>query len=276
MDTLEYLATWRKTAGHSLQPSSRRQYSYWVLRFLADTATPPTRITSSQVRAYLAPMPPASASQARAALAHFYAVLERDGHVDDSPIEVVPHSPVPRNRVPQELTPHELTRLLAAAVLGWGEHRGWAFLGQYLTGARAGEWTMLDARDVHLEGEDPRVVFRHTKGRKERAVPLGPAGVEALSSLRRQGRVVGVNRGTYWTWFRRAAEVAGIDRRKAHPHVLRHSFATHLRRAGVDLEVIRVLMGHESLRTTQVYEWVNDAERRAAVSRLGQPEGGNG
>lgn len=269
LDTLDYLATWNERAGKSLQRSSREQYAYWILRFHARTQTHPADVTSTLVRTHLEALTRHAASQCRAALVHFWAILETEGLIEDSPAEAVPHpNGVPKKRLPQELSPEELTRLLIAAALGWNEHRAWAFLGQYLTGARAGEWCALDAADVDVNGEDPRVIFRHTKGRKERAVPLGPRGVEALGALRQRGRVVGVGRGTYWNWFRQAAEVAGIERRKAHPHVLRHSFATHLRRAGVDLEVIRVLLGHESLKTTSIYEWVNDNERRAAVECL--------
>jgi integrase/recombinase XerD len=266
MDTLEYLRAWDKHAAKSLDGESRRIYRYWCLRFLADEMTCVTRVTKAQVESFLTPKNPASKNQARCAIAHFFRALEQEGLVEASPVRAE-WSPVPAKRIPQELSRDELTRLLAAAST-YNEHRAWAFLAQYLTGARSGEFCALEAGDVLLDGEESRVIFRHTKGRKQRAVPLSEPAVEAFAQLRRRGRVVGVNSRTYWAWFRRAAEAAGIHAAKRHPHVLRHSFATHLRRAGVDLEIIRELLGHESIRTTQVYEWVNDGERRHAVELL--------
>ncbi|MFN2640972.1 MAG: tyrosine-type recombinase/integrase [Actinomycetota bacterium] len=268
-DSLDYVRVWDDYAKRALQPTSRRIYRYWIVRFLCDAMTRPDLVSAGQVKTWLTPMNATAANQAQSALAHFFRVLNDGGLIGETPVG---ERWAPRivSRIPQELSGDELTRLLVTAALGWSQHRAWAFLGQYLTGARSGEWCALTANDVHLTGDEPRVIFRHTKGRKERAVPLSSTGDEVLGELRRQGRIVGVNRNTYWQWFSRAASLAEIDKRKAHPHVLRHSFATHLRRAGVDLPTIQHLLGHENLKTTGVYSWVDDADKRDAVARLGR------
>jgi len=270
VDTIEYVTAWKRRAQRQLQPGTIRQYRRHILDFFADTELSPPHITSAHIDAFLAPMQAASANQARSALVHFWRVLQFEG-LADSPV-VADYQPAPMgSKIPQELKHHELARILVATTIRWGEHRAWCFLAQYATGARPGEFCMLDARDVDLEEPEPRVLYRHTKGRKERVVPLGPLGVHAFSELlsaRPRGRLVGVVRNTYWEWFAAACGLAKLDRARSHPHVLRHSFATHLLRAGAKIEVVQELLGHESIRTTKRYGWVDDADRRMAVGLL--------
>jgi integrase len=268
LDTTDYLRIWKTSAATTrLAASSVDQYSYWVLRFLAHACTPVPLITSSQVSAFLSPMHAKTANTARSALLHFFAVLERRGLVD-SPIDE------PVRRIGQDeviaFTRDELVRVLVAASWGWEPLRGLLFLAQYSVGARDGEFTALAVSDVHLDVEDPHLIFRHTKGRKIRRVPLEGLSLRTFQALDlRRGLVCPVKRGSYWKWFRDACELAEVPRQKAHPHTLRRTFITDMLRAGVKMEVVARLVGHENIHTTdRYYRWVCDQERRDALRLL--------
>lgn len=123
--------------------------------------------------------------------------------------------------------------------------------------------------DIDLR--DSTIAFRTTKGDKPYRVPLGTVGREAAEQLlrlhdpRRGPTLLGVKPGTIWWWVSEAAKKSGV---KASPHVLRHSFATHLRQKGADVEVLRKLLNHQSLAVTQRYFEATDDEARAAVNLL--------
>jgi len=136
----------------------------------------------------------------------------------------------------------------------------------YATGMRASECLALSPADVNLSAG---YVVCTGKGRKQRLVPIG---VEALAWVRRYlqavrpvtGRRPGgdrlflnprggaLSRQSLWTVVRRAAAAAGI-RRRVSPHVLRHSFASHLLEGGADLRSVQAMLGHADITTTQIY-----------------------
>jgi integrase/recombinase XerC len=150
----------------------------------------------------------------------------------------------------------------------------------YGTGIRVGEAVGLDVRDFDRERRELRVLG---KGRKERVVPL-PAepcrSLETYLELRRRPGLLAeplllnargrrlTERGVRVVLRRRLTEL-GIAQR-ATPHTLRHSYATHLLDADVDLRTIQELLGHERLATTQRYTHVS-AERLARAYRLAHP-----
>jgi integrase/recombinase XerD len=128
------------------------------------------------------------------------------------------------------------------------------------------------------------VVLVHGKGDKERLVPYGEPAAEALDSWLVQGRpslsvrgpAVFVNsrggrltRQGAWKIVRRHAEESGIGT-PVSPHVLRHSFATHLLDGGADVRVVQELLGHANISTTQVYTLVS-RERLRAVFEQAHP-----
>jgi integrase/recombinase XerD len=152
----------------------------------------------------------------------------------------------------------------------------------YATGARVQEacdWTLRDWR------AQDRLVRCVGKGRKERWVPLGAPAAEALGVwlargrprldrgrserlfLSRSGREL--DRHAVFRMLRARARAAGLDADPS-PHVLRHSFATHLLAGGADLRAVQELLGHASVKTTQVYTHV-DQERLKAVHRRFHP-----
>ncbi|GAB4940536.1 site-specific tyrosine recombinase XerD [Mycobacterium avium subsp. hominissuis] len=184
--------------------------------------------------------------------------------------------PTPGRRLPKSLTIDQVLALLEAA---GGESpadgpltlRNRALLELlYSTGARISEAVGLDVDDVDTQA---RSVLLRGKGGKERLVPIGRPAVAALdaylvrgrSELARRGRgtpaiflnVRGgrLSRQSAWQVLQDAAERAGITSGVS-PHMLRHSFATHLLEGGADVRVVQELLGHASVTTTQIYTMV--------------------
>ncbi len=139
----------------------------------------------------------------------------------------------------------------------------------YASGLRLAELRQLRLEQLHLEAGFVTVIG---KGNKERVVPVGRKAIEALQhyletgrpslvSAKSPGTVFLTKRGspfaapTLWLRIKKRAELSGISRNIT-PHMLRHSFATHLLEHGADLRVIQELLGHSSIATTQVYTHV--------------------
>lgn len=205
-----------------------------------------------------------------AALRAFYRFAVRERFL---PTNVAEHLSLPRRwqRLPKALTDAEINQLLqpeqpetpaslcdqAVLELAYG------------SGLRLAELRGLRLEDLHLEAGFVRVVG---KGNKERVVPVGRKAIEALKRYLESGRpklvsprspaaVFLTRRGspfsavTLWQRIKRRARRAGIARNVT-PHMLRHSFATHLLEHGADLRVIQELLGHASISTTEVYTHV--------------------
>ena len=171
-------------------------------------------------------------------------------------------------RIPGTLTPEEVSRLLAAPAGGDAYAlRDRAMLELfYSSGLRVSELTGLSLQQVDLERGFVRVFG---KGSKERLVPLGSKAREALAVylsagrsrfvksrtgsqlfLSERGRAI--SRLMVWVLVKKYAKLAGITR-PVKPHLLRHSFATHLLSGGADLRAIQEMLGHANLSTTQIY-----------------------
>ncbi len=162
----------------------------------------------------------------------------------------------PRRRLPKSLTIDQVLALLEAA---GGESpadgpltlRNRALLELlYSTGARISEAVGLDVDDVDTQA---RSVLLRGKGGKQRLVPIGRGrGTPAIFLNVRGGRL---SRQSAWQVLQDAAERAGITSGVS-PHMLRHSFATHLLEGGADVRVVQELLGHASVTTTQIYTMV--------------------
>jgi len=145
----------------------------------------------------------------------------------------------------------------------------------YGGGLRVSEALGLHRRSVDLE---ERLVRALGKGAKERVVPLGRPAVEALRRYLAIGRPHldrrhrpelflnarggPLTRAGAFLILRRLAEKAGLEPSRVHPHLLRHSFATHLLEGGADLRSVQELLGHADLSTTERYTHVSDRRRR--------------
>ena len=178
-----------------------------------------------------------------------------------------------KSRLPDYLEPDELDALLAAAP---PVHRLY-FLLCARAGLRASEAAALRDEDIIWRDGEPAILHVIGKGDKEALLPLAPSlrcSLPVFTQPGQRGWLFSGYKGKHLTrgaasfWLLADAERAGIPRRKAHIHSLRHSFATHLLRAGVDLVTIRELMRHASLASTQIYLHVSPERLQGAVDLL--------
>jgi len=145
----------------------------------------------------------------------------------------------------------------------------------YGAGLRVSEAVGLDRAAVDLEG---RLVRCIGKGSKERVVPIGREAVDALRRYLARGRPYldcrhrpelflnaqggALTRAGAFLILRRLAGIAGLEPERVHPHLLRHSFATHLLEGGADLRSVQEMLGHADLSTTERYTHVSDRRRK--------------
>ena len=207
---------------------------------------------------------PSAVRRRIASLRAFYKYVQRSGHRPDSPVVDLSPPKEPR-RLPKVLTEREVGKLLAAKVhtgdevLFAREHAMFELL--YASGIRVSELVGLNTADADRERRMLRVTG---KGNKQRVVLMNKTAVRALNRWlavrpRCQSDALFVSkrgerlttRSVQYT-FAAFKQAAGIER-SASPHTLRHSFATHLLERGADLMVIKELLGHENLSTTQIY-----------------------
>lgn len=231
-------------------------------------------VTPQVTRRYLASLDRryARSSVARriSALRTFFKYLYRQGQVSTNPLVLVRTPRQPR-RLPKFLTPGEVAAVLGAPDLGTPLGlRDRALLEiLYATGLRVGELVSLKVSDLS-QGDELRIMG---KGRKERIVLLTSAAQDAVRRYLEESRPALARNGNGIFAFLNARGgpltdrgVRGIvDRhirkvafdRRISPHVLRHTFATHLLDGGADLRSVQELLGHASLATTQIYTHVS-------------------
>ena len=241
----------------------------------------PTSASADEIESWLADLrgrgQAASSVARRAAAARtFYRHLVALGLRADNPAAEV-DLPRRRERLPRSLSLSEVERLIEAANGTTPRSSRDRALIELLYGAglRVGEAVGLERGGVDLEN---RVVRCVGKGDKERVVPLGTQAVEALRRYLARGRPYldrrhrpelflnaqggPLTRAGAFLIVRRLAAEAGLDPERVHPHLLRHSFATHLLEGGADLRSVQEMLGHSDLATTELYTHVSDRRRR--------------
>ena len=259
-------------------------------RDLAQLATwragPVAQATTEELERWLAEMraaglAPSTAARRVAAVRSFFRHQMLLGARQDNPAAAL-QLPRRARTLPRTLSPAEAERLIEAASGTTPRSMRDRALVELMYGAglRVSEATGLHRRSVDLE---ERIVRALGKGSKERIVPLGRPAVEALRRYIAMGRPH-LNRRTRPELFlnarggpltragaflilRRLAEKAGLEPLHVHPHLLRHSFATHLLEGGADLRSIQELLGHSSLSTTQVYTRVEPSRLRSEYAK---------
>jgi integrase/recombinase XerD len=182
-----------------------------------------------------------------------------------------------RRKLPRTLSPREVERLIEAADGTTPRARRDRALVELLYGAglRVSEAVSLDRAGVDLDAALVRCVG---KGDKERIVPLGSHAVTALRSYLAHGRPHldrrhrpelflnaqggALTRAGAFLILKRLAAKASLDPERVHPHLLRHSFATHLLDGGADLRSVQEMLGHADLGTTELYTHVSERRRR--------------
>ncbi|MDD5657738.1 MAG: tyrosine recombinase [Elusimicrobia bacterium] len=200
------------------------------------------------------------------ALRSFYAFQAAERRLLGNPAAEL-RSPRRPLRLPSCLTLEQIDRLLAAPGGGsYEELRARTMLELlYATGMRVSELVALKPEAVNLQDGWVRVLG---KGAKERLIPVHERALRALERflmLRRRRfpkaaaaevflsrRGARLSRSQFWRDLRALAKRAGVEGR-VHPHLLRHTFATHVLRGGADLRSVQEMLGHASLATTQIY-----------------------
>lgn len=217
----------------------------------------------------------------------FFRFLHADQRIEHNPTELL-ETPTRWKRLPGCLSPLQMKKLLAAPNAEQGElwMRDQALLELlYAAGLRASEVVAVCVRDIH---ETLGVVNVTGKGGHERLVPLGRPALESIGRYVAESRPILAGRGrgeeedrllvsrtgrpleriAVWQIVRRQANAAGLV--KVHPHMLRHSFATHLVSGGANLRIVQELLGHADIVTTQTYTHV-DARRLREVHKQFHP-----
>ena len=218
----------------------------------------------------------ASIARKLSAIRSFYRYLLREEAVSASPAATT-SSPRLDRRLPSFLTAEETVRLLEAPDLSTPQgQRDRALLELlYASGLRVSELVNLNLEQVNLDSGEIRV---WGKGSKERIVLIGKPAAQALNAYLNDGRpkllgkkrnnALFVNRYGGRLLARRVqkllekyAVLTNLEKR-VHPHLLRHTFATHLLDGGADLRVVQELLGHAKLSSTQIYTHVSQSQAR--------------
>jgi integrase/recombinase XerD len=278
---LGHLAVERGLSEHTLS-AYRRDLRRYVAFLTRRDVLEPGEVEEATVRSFVAslsasthgpddaPYRATSVARTLSAVRSFHRFLLRDGVTDRDPAVGVPQPRLPRS-LPRPLPVDDVRRLLEAPDEGSPAGlRDRAILELlYGSGLRISELTGLDVDDLDLEEGSVRVLG---KGGKERAVPLGSFGRDAVGAYLTRGRPALASVATRGAVFLNArggrlsrqscarllsryVRLAGIERRVT-LHTLRHSFATHLLEGGADVRVVQELLGHASVATTQIYTLV--------------------
>jgi integrase/recombinase XerD len=220
------------------------------------------------------------------AIRTFFRFLMQEGILETNPVEHL-ESPKLSKTLPDVLSLKEVEKLLEEppwqTPLGVRDRAMLEIL--YATGMRVSELVKLPLNQVNLEGG---YVLLYGKGSKERVVPLGGEAIKWVTRYLKtsrgnltKGREVpylfvnrsgkGLSRQMFWKLIKAYGRKAGI-RKKITPHLLRHSFATHLLARGADLRSVQMMLGHADISTTQIYTHVT-GERLKKVHQKHHPRG---
>lgn len=223
------------------------------------------------------------------AVRNFYRFLKNSHYIPEDPAQNL-DLPKLGVRLPKYLTMREVDLLLDdGSLIAKPSPRYSRFHAMihtlYATGLRVSELVNLKLNDVNLQSG---YVLAFGKGAKERYVPLGKFAIGAIEQYYASGRPVLLNdrtspyvfvgqggraltRQSFWKHLKEAAKRVGITKRIS-PHVIRHSFATHLLENGADLRSVQIMLGHADIATTQIYTHVS-RERLKEMHKKFHPRG---
>ncbi len=280
-DYMSHLSVERGLSDNTLN-SYRRDLNRYVAYLIERGRTDPNEITEDDIiefGSYLKVgdehhpgLGKASVARALVTVRGLHKFLVRE-HAVNTDVSHMVKPPRPDARLPKALSVSDIEKILEAASAPQTplSIRDRALLELlYGTGARISEAVGLDVDDLDLEQAAVKLTG---KGSKQRIVPLGKFALEALTSYLDMARSLFVTGGSdqaavflnsrggrlsrqsAWAVLTKAAADAEIDA-DVSPHVLRHSFATHLLEGGADVRVVQELLGHASVTTTQIYTMV--------------------
>ena len=229
---------------------------------------------------------PKTVARKLSAVREFFKFLYTEKDIKDNPAADV-LTPKQEKPLPKFLSEDEIKQLIAAAkeCSGPKGRQMTAMLElMYASGLRVSELVSLPENCINF---DRRQVFVRGKGSKERVVPVAPAAIQAVFDyLEQRDCFIREGRRSIWlfpskssrsghisrdTFFKRLKELAvkaGIYPSRVTPHVLRHSFATHLLNHNADLRSVQKMLGHESINTTEIYTHILSDKLLETVQKL--------
>ncbi|HSP69669.1 MAG TPA: site-specific tyrosine recombinase XerD [Bryobacteraceae bacterium] len=261
-------------------------YRLDLQRFSAELPVPERDINAHQLADYIetlyrAKFSPRSIARHVATLRNYYRFLAREGEIAGDPGEFLV-SPKQWSTLPKYLNREEIERLVTSPDSSKPRDlRDRAMLELlYATGLRVSELCGLELNAVERRMGVLKVIG---KGNKQRMVPFGEPAGAALDRYLASGRPSllkgraskylfvtargsAMTRQTFWTLLRNHGHRVGIFHRLT-PHVVRHSFATHLVEGGADLRSVQIMLGHADISTTQVYTHVARRRLREVIDR---------
>lgn len=282
---LDHLRVERRLARLTIESYSRDLVA--LSRFAESAGLAVERLSRQDLEAFVrglmtSGLSPRSTARAVACVRGFYRFMVLDRRLDASPADDL-RAPRAWPALPRFLSLDEVDRLLDAPDVttprGLRDRAMVELL--YATGLRVSELVGLRAADLNLEAG---YLTCTGKGDKQRLVPMGDQAVAWIQRYIREARPAllhqrttprlfvnarggGLSRVGFWKLLKAHGVKAGLPRGLS-PHVLRHSFATHLLDRGADLRAIQMMLGHADLSTTQVYTHVLDARMRTIYERF--------
>jgi integrase/recombinase XerD len=287
---LNFLTVEKGVSRHTLDAYSRDLNRY--LSFIQNLGMNAlTDVTPDDVIAYLTRIKQdglnaRSANRALAAIRGFYKFLICEKKIDTNPVAKIEQSKV-WSRLPDTLNKEEMNLLIGAPGLKTPHAiRDTAMMElMYATGIRVSEIITLTMNNINWQVGYLVVMG---KGSKERIVPIGRSAYNCLYEyvnyaragfmkehatntlfLNKSGR--GLTRQGFWKILKKYAMKAGLQK-KVHPHIFRHSFASHLLEGGADLRSVQTMLGHVDISTTQIYTHIT-RERLKHIHKKYHPRG---
>lgn len=275
-----------------LSPNTREAYAADVQKLISwaasDSLTPSVQALSGEhLQTFMASLhdlgiSPRSQARILSGLRSFFRFLRIEGYITEDPTLLL-ETPNTGLHLPEVLTLDEINAMEASIDLGKPEGpRNLAIIETiYSCGLRVSE--LCDLKISRISVAD-RMLMVEGKGSKERIVPISETAIDLINDylpwranlnvkpgeedilfLNRRGHRL--TRVMVFYIIRKAAEMAGI-RRVISPHTLRHSFATHLLEGGANLRAIQMMLGHESIATTQIYLHTDTTALRSEIIRF--------
>ncbi|HEY2906282.1 MAG TPA: site-specific tyrosine recombinase XerD [Vicinamibacterales bacterium] len=282
---LDHLRVERRLADHTLESYARDLAA--LAEFAAGREMQPERLDRVALEAFVRQqmgrgLSPRSVARSVAAIRGFFRFLVLDRRLERSPADDL-HPPRAWPALPKCLSLDEVDRLIAApdpaTALGQRDRAMIELL--YATGMRVSELIGVRAADLHVAEHYLTCIG---KGNKERLIPIGEQAAEWITRYQSDGRrtllkgrssarlFVNVRGGPlsrvgFWKILSAYGRRVNLDR-SVSPHMLRHSFATHLLDRGADLRAIQMMLGHADLSTTQIYTHVLETRLKAVYDRF--------
>ncbi len=250
--------------------------------FLATTNTSAPEASSAQIEEYFRSLTPrdlTTTSRARkiSSIRSYYNYLIIRDRIEHSPVQNI-ESPKIQRKIPDTLSHSEIKRLYEAASQSSkkSQLRDFAIIDMlYSTGIRVSELVSITYNDIFAQDGYIRV---RGKGNKERLVPIGEQTLysieqyrqslsnEASSTLFLNNRNRPLSREMIFMIIKRLALEAGITKNIS-PHTLRHTYATELVTAGIDIRLVQDILGHDSITTTEIYTHLDTSHKREVIER---------